>query len=782
MRKWAMGIGIAFVLCNILAFFVLPAIIKSQMLKRLPASTHRNVAVREVKLNPYTLSFTLRGFSLTETNGDEFVSLDELYINFEAISLLKRGFVFSEIHVKKPSANIIRLADGTFNFSNLLPPTNQPPSEAKPAAPSSVTQQLPLVIVEALKVEDGQFSFTDLDRKKPFQRRFGPINVTLTDFTTRPKTGSPYSVVVSTKDGETFAWSGDVSIAPLHSAGTFRLTGLHLDKYAAYAEDVVPIRVDGGRVDLQTDYQVAVTGEEASAAVSNMTVDLADVQVTTAQPRPAQARLDKLHLAITGISLDTAAKRLDVAEIRLTDLTTGVTLLPGAPATQTVTQVASTPPTESKPAATQTNAFQIKIDEVALENASFHFRDESVEPHVESAVEEFNGSVKGLTSDMNTVAVVDLAGKVNKYAPFSIKGKINPLASDLFVDVAILLQNDALMPASPYASKYVGFPLENGSLSLDLRYYVTQRALKAENKLRVDQLRLGEASNSPDAIKLPVKLGIALLQDRHGVIALNVPVNGRLDDPKFKLGPVIMQVFMNIITKAITKPFAMLGSLFGGGEDLDHIMFETGRVDFAEGELSKLDTLATALYERPALKLGIAGSVDPVKDREALAKLRLEHKLGEMRVKELQAAGQKVTSVDSVRLTPEDRQRLVKLAYAEAMGLVSSRASGARAATVLAHLQTRTNFEPLRPVKGAEQAKGGARGGVVSVADMEKKLVEVTEVTPNDFKKLMDDRAAAVQSYLLQSGKVEPGRLTVVASKTVDASFQGSNRVNLTLQ
>jgi hypothetical protein len=782
MKKWAIGVGAAFVFFNIFSFFILPAIIKSQMLKRLPALTHRNVAVQEVKLNPYTLSFTLRGFSLTETNGDEFVSLDELYINFEAISLLKRGFVFSEIHVKKPSANIVRLADGTFNFSNLLTITNAAPSEVQPATPPSGKQQLPLVIVQALKVEDGQFSFTDLDRKKPFQRRFGPINVTLTDFTTRPKTGSPYSVVVSTKDGETFAWSGDVSIAPLYSAGTFKLTGLHLDKYAAYAEDVVPIRVDGGRVDLQTDYQVAVTGEEAIASVSNLTVDLADVQVTTTQPRPAQARLDKLHLSVGGVSLDTAAKRLEVAEIRLTDLTTGVTLLPGTPATQTVAQVASKTPAELKAASTQTNAFQVKIDEVALENASFHFTDESVEPHVESAVEEFTGSVKGLTSDMNTVAVVDFAGKVNKYAPFSIKGKINPLASDLFVDVAILLQNDALTPASPYASKYVGFPLESGALSLDLRYYVTQRELKAENKVRVDQLRLGEASNSPDAIKLPVKLGIALLQDRHGVIALNVPVNGRLDDPKFKLGPVIMQVFMNIITKAITKPFAMLGSMFGGGEDLDHITFQMGAADFAEGELSKLDTLATALYERPALKLGIAGSVDPAKDREALAKLKLEHKLGEMRVKELQAAGQKVTSVDSVRLTPEDRQRLVKLAYAEAMGLVSSKASATREETVLAHLQTRTNFEPLHPAKSAEQAKGGAPGGVVSLADMEAKLIEVTEVTPDDFKKLMDDRATAVRNYLLQTGKVEPERLTVAASKTVDASFQGANRVNLTLQ
>ena len=174
------------------------------------------------------------------------------------------------------------------------------------------------------------------------------------------------------------------------------------------------------------------------------------------------------------------------------------------------------------------------------------------------------------------MAAVDFKGKVNGFAPFSITGKINPLTSDLFVDLAFLLKDAALTPGSPYAANYVGFPLEKGALSLDLRYYVTQQVLKAENKVRVDQLTLGPASGSPKATKLPVKLGIALLQDRHGVIALDVPVTGRLDDPKFKLGPLIMQVFMNIMTKAMTKPFALLGSLFGGGEDLDHINFDSG--------------------------------------------------------------------------------------------------------------------------------------------------------------------------------------------------------------
>jgi hypothetical protein len=790
--KWAMGIGIVLMLYTILGFLVLPAVIKSQMLKRLPALTHRRVSVQQVKLNPYVLSFTLRGFALTETNGDEFASLGELYMNFQSVSLFKRGFVFKEISVKRPSANIIRLADGTFNFSNLL--TNQPPATAKPAP----KQDLPLVMIDELKIEDGQFAFTDLDRKKPFQRRYGPINVTLTKFTTRPEEGSPYSVVVSTEDGRTFAWSGDFSLMPLHSAGTFKLVGFQITRYAPYIEDAVPLQILSGQMDLQTDYRVDVNGEEASVAVSNATLDLSDLKVEMTQPKPARATIGKLHLSVSGVKLDTAMKTIDIAEVRLADLTTGVTLLPvatpqgpqSAPAAteapregmRPTTEAAVPTPPEPKPTTTQTNKFHISIGEVALDNASFHFTDESVEPHVESTVGELNGSVKGLTSDLNTVAVVDFKGKVNKFAPFSITGKINPLASDLFVDLAISLKDDALMPGSPYAAKYVGYPLENGALSVDLHYHVTQRELKAENKVRVDQLRLGEASNSPDAIKLPVKLGIALLQDRHGVIALDVPLTGRLDDPKFRLAPLIMQVFMNVFTKAMTKPFAMLGSMFGGGEDLEHVAFDPGGADFASGETDKLDTLATALYERPALKLGIAGSVDPVKDREAVAKLKVEKKLGELRIKELQAAGQKVTSVDSIRLAPEDRERLLKLAYAEAMGLVSSKASGENADRVVAHLTTRTNFEPLHAVKVANQGKGAAAGEVVSVADMEKKLIEMAEITPEDYKKLMDDRAAAVRNYLLQSGKVETNRITVAASKTVDASFQGSHRVDLTLQ
>ncbi len=321
------------------SFFILPAIIKSQMLKRLPALTHRHVAVGEVRLNPYALSFTLRGFSLTETNGDEFVSLDELYVNFESISLLKRGFVFKEIHVKKPSANIVRL---TGRYIQLFEPVNEykcRPAEAKPSTPSSGKQRLPLVIIESLKVEDGQFSFTDLDRKKPFQRRFGPIDVTSHRFHDPSEERQP---ILRRRQHE--GW------------GKFCLVGGCVNRAALFGGHVQVDRAASGQICRVCRGRCADPGSRwgprgfadglpcgrdgRGSQCLHFQFDGGPVRRPSnngATQTPPERAWTNCISPLRGVSLDTAAKRLDVAEIRLTDLVTGVTLLP-APATQAVAQ------------------------------------------------------------------------------------------------------------------------------------------------------------------------------------------------------------------------------------------------------------------------------------------------------------------------------------------------------------------------------------------------------------------------------------------------------------
>jgi hypothetical protein len=799
--KWTIGIGSVVLLYTLVGFFLVPAIIKWQLLKRLPALTHRVVAVEQIKLNPYALSFTMRGFSLTETNGAPFVSLGELYVHFAPLtSAFKRGIAFNEISLKEPAAAIVYLPDGTFNFSNLIP-TNSAPAAAPASAPGpgpQAKQQLPLLIIVELSIQAGAVSFTDLHRPVPFQQHVGPINIRLSHFTTRPKAGSPYSIVATTDTGETFSWSGDVDVAPPSSSGAFTISGFQINRYAPYIQDAAHVDVLDGRVDFHTDYRFNLINDTMTFAVSNAALVLTSLQVGVTQPKPAKAVVERLRLVVSDIAFDSTAKNVSVGEIRLAELNAGATLLP-VPAGSKPTNAA--PPAAAPPAAvepspppatpTGTNqpphlgGFKVQVGAVVIDDATLRFTDESIEPHVTSAIEKINGSIKGLTSDLNTAAAVDFKGNVNGFAPFTIAGQLNPLAKDLFVDLGILFQDVGLTAISPYMAKYAGYPLEKGSLSLDLHYYVTQKELKAKNNVRVDQLHLGPPSGSPDATKLPVTLAIALLQDRHGVISLDVPVTGRLDDPKFKVFPIVCQVFMNIIIKAATKPFALLGSMFGGGQDLSFIGYATGSSEFAEGEINKLDSLATALYERPALHLVITGSIDPVQDRQALAALKVQRQLKTLRVNELSAAGQKISNVDTVVLDPQDHDRLMKLAYAQAMGLVSANgsASGEQSA-VLEHLTTRQNFGPLRPAAPPPTAQAGAAGptGAVTVADMEKYLQEKAVITPADFQQLMQDRANKVQAYLLQTGKVTADRISVAAPKVVDAAYQGHSRADLGLQ
>ena len=96
------------------------------------------------------------------------------------------------------------------------------------------------------------------------------------------------------------------------------------------------------------------------------------------------------------------------------------------------------------------------------------------------------------------------------------------------------------------------------------KYRVEDRKLDAAHHIVIDNLEFGAKTDSKDAAPIPLKLAVALLKDRNGVIDVNLPVTGTLDDPKFRLGPIIWKAVLGLLTKIVTAPFAALGALFGG--------------------------------------------------------------------------------------------------------------------------------------------------------------------------------------------------------------------------
>jgi hypothetical protein len=164
---------------------------------------------------------------------------------------------------------------------------------------------------------------------------------------------------------------------------------------------------------------------------------------------------------------------------------------------------------------------------------------------------------------------------------------------------------------SPYSGKYAGYAIEKGKMSLFVKYKIENDQLTAENRVFLDQLTFGDPVDSPDATKLPVTLAVALLKNRNGEIDINLPISGSLNDPEFSVGGLVVKVIVNLLVKAVTSPFALLGSVFGGGEELSNVDFDFGQAVITPPAQPRLEKLAKALLDRPALRLDIEGRADP---------------------------------------------------------------------------------------------------------------------------------------------------------------------------
>ena len=163
------------------------------------------------------------------------------------------------------------------------------------------------------------------------------------------------------------------------------------------------------------------------------------------------------------------------------------------------------------------------------------------------------------------MADLNLTGRAEGTAALQVGGKLNPLAKPLALDIQAKVTDLELPPLSPYSVKYAGHGFERGKLSMEVAYKVEPDGrLTATNKLVLNQLAFGEPVQGAPA-SLPVKLATALLADSQGVIDLDLPISGSLNDPQFSVGPIIVKAIVNLIGRAITAPFTLLARALGRG-------------------------------------------------------------------------------------------------------------------------------------------------------------------------------------------------------------------------
>ncbi|MGH7924282.1 MAG: DUF748 domain-containing protein, partial [Candidatus Binatus sp.] len=395
----------------------------------------------------------------------------------------------------------------------------------------------------------------------------------------------------------------------------------------------------------------------------------------------------------------------------------------------------------------------IELSKITLKGGKVDYTDNFIKPNFTANLTDMEGNVGAFGTKSTSPADVSLDGQINGSAPLNIDGSINPLAPTAFVDIKAKADGVELTGLSPYTTKYTGYPIVKGTLTVDVHYLLDTGKLTAENHIFIDQLTFGDRVESPDATNLPIRLAVSLLKNSKGEIDVRVPISGSLSDPKFSIGSVILGAFMNLIVKAATAPFTLIASAFGGGgaqQDLGYIEFAPGYSTLTPDSQQKLDTIAKALADRPALKLNIEGRVDPKFDKDGYKEASLDHSIKVLQRKD---QGENAdTNEKPAALSTADYNKYLAKVYSAG------------------------DFKKPRDLVGLAKT--------LPPAEMKKLILANTAVTDQDLRHLADARANAVRAYLSKK-QVSAARMFIVAPK-LDAGGikdQGkTTRVDLSLQ
>lgn len=384
----------------------------------------------------------------------------------------------------------------------------------------------------------------------------------------------------------------------------------------------------------------------------------------------------------------------------------------------------STPPVAAPPAAAATTA-AIDFGPISLVNGKVLFFDHFIKPNYSADITDLTGQLGAFSNapaagGSPALAALALHGRAEGSAILDVTGQLNPLAQPLAMDIKGAVHDLELPPLSPYTVKYAGYGVTRGKLSMDVTYKIEPDGhLTANNQIILNQLDFGERDPDSKAPNLPVKLAMALLADRNGVVNINLPISGSLNDPQFRVGPIIFRLIFNLIGKAITAPFALIAHALGGQADEFHqIAFAPGNAELSRESTQRLDQVAQVLQQRPALHLTVVGESDLDAERLGYQKSQLHSWIVAEKRRRLTRSG---AAVDGpIDIADSEYPALLKSVY------------------------RRSDIPKPRNLIG--MAKN------LPDADMESLLLTSVTVTPDAMRELALDRGNAVRDYLIGKG------------------------------
>ena len=703
---------------------------------------------KETEMVLSNASASIAPFKINAPDGRPLARLERLDISDTTVDLAKQQVVVGKINSQNLETWAAREKDGQLDWQKLF--ASQPEKvphktddevtvaapKPAPVAPSKPWQ----VLLKDVELRDYRVHLADKEPKTPVALDIGPLNLNLKNFDSLNR--SPFTLNLDTgvgKQGKLTA-SGDVNLSPVSARLKVTTKDIDLRVAQAYIDPFIRLELRSGMlgsdlaVDLKSTEPLAFTVAGRAQVDQLHTLDTLKNRDFLKWQKLVLEDVKYQHgesLSITRVNFEKPYVRFMINDDRTTNVDD---LLIPQPAGS-----------GAKPAASKSKPLGIHVGGIAINDGSANFADFSLTPNFQTAVQQLNGQIGTIDSRQAKPASVNIAGKVDRYAPVTIKGSVNPFDPMASLDIATSFKRVELTTLTPYSGKFAGYRIRKGRLNLDLHYLITQGQLKAENKVVIEQLQLGEKVDSPDAVNLPLKLAIALLKDSDGRISIELPVTGDLNNPQFSVMPIVWQTLRNLVVRAAQAPFKFIGGLItgGGSEDLGTVSFAPGSSELSPEAQKALTTLADALKQRPALRLEIEGTAAQSSDGPHIAQDRLEREYQYNYYKILQRRGDKVPAQASLLKVPdEEKGPLLEGIY-------------------------RTRLKQQPPAEWADLSRDER------AAKMTAALIDFWSKSEVLLRQLGQDRASSIKDFLVDKGQLADERVYFVDATLGEAESDG---------
>ena len=686
------------------------------------------------------------------SSGEALLALPRMSADGIEFDLARGTLGVGAVELAQPQVELRRLEDGAIDLVAALQPVGSAGNAATTGDDGEAAPPGMAIELGALRIDGGRVAFEDRAAPRPVRMALEDIGLAVTDYRSVDGHRADILLEAAAAAGGTLSVSGAVRGVPLEVGLDLQVADLSLLPALPYADEAMNLEVESllaaaeGRITINSDEPFSYAGRASLRALDSRL------------PGEEAKLIGWQALDAEGIELSLAGRSVRVGKVALSEpflrvlvnedgeLNLGAIAPAAAREGEDETGVAE-PPQGAEP-------FAVGVGRVEITNGTMDFTDLNLPIPFAALVEPMQGSVSAITSGSPTPARIEMDGDVNVYGAATIRGSLDMFDPKRVMDLELDFRNIEMLNLTPYTVKFAGREIADGRLDVDLSWSIRDGQLEARNRMVINDLKLGDKVESPGAMSLPLDLAVALLTDTQGRIDLEVPVSGDLNDPQFRYAPLVFKALGNVLTKIVTAPFRFLASLLGGAAedaDLEFVGFVAGDADLRGPEAEDLAKLAEALAQRPELLLEVGAAFDETRDGRAMRERQLDAAISG-RFEAGEGAGK---DGDPVRL-------IMEAMYAEAEG-----------AEAPAALQAEHSAKP----EGSDQV---VLDETRYLEALRAALLALQVIEPQAFRLLAMERAASVRNYLVESGGLDPARISL--AEPGEAPREDENLVFLKLE